>query len=486
MQPEAPPPGASGAREFPHRDEITSAIDSACSRVGVPGLGVAIYHSDASYAGGFGVTDVETEAGVTPDTAFYIASSTKSMTAMALAILHQRGEIDLDAPLSRLAPAGTFPEAVRPDAVRLRNLLTHTSGLDNLAITLRLAFTGQHDPQTLWRLLGACTPNTDAPLGRYQYTNLGYNIATMLTDRVLDVRWQDVLQREVFRPAGMTRTSARVSDAQRWSVAKPHWSALSSGAQRIYLEKTDETMHSAGGVLMSAGDALRWLELLVENGMGGGRQVIPAAVMESTRAPLVEAADTEYGAHHYGLGWFLSSYRDEPLVHHFGDYQGYRAHISYMPDRRIGVAVFANDASASYWLVHGVANYAYDLALGHSDAQSRFEAAVVSAIRERDERAQRVDAERAERAGLAWTLTRPQSAYLGVYDNPYMGRVEVYQDRDRLALRFGAMQSIAGPSTQPDAVHVEFFPFNGMPILFDGSNARPDALLFRRQRFARV
>lgn len=130
---ETPPPGSSGTREFPHRDEIIAAVDSACSRIGVPGLGLAIYHSDASFAGGFGVTDVETQEGVTPDTGFYIASSTKSLTAMALAILHQRGDVDLDAPLSSAAPAGTFPDAIRPNDVRVRDLLTHTSGLDNLS-----------------------------------------------------------------------------------------------------------------------------------------------------------------------------------------------------------------------------------------------------------------------------------------------------------------------------------------------------------------
>ena len=80
----------------------------------------------------------------------------------------------------------------------LRHLLSHTHGLTGTGIAYRLAYTGEHDPATLWRLLAPLRPNREAPLGTYRYTNLGYNIAAMLIERRTGRRWQDIVEREVF------------------------------------------------------------------------------------------------------------------------------------------------------------------------------------------------------------------------------------------------------------------------------------------------
>ncbi len=331
----------------------------------VPGLAVAVYMRDGAYVRGFGVTDVETGERADADTSFYIASSTKPLTALALAALHERGEIDLDESLPSYAPDAPFPDTVRPDDVTFRHLLSHTGGVANGPLGFRLAFTGQHDAQTLWRLLASCTPNEDAPLGEFDYTNDGYDIATVLSDRVLGVTWQDLLAREIFSPAGMVRSTAIMSHAQSagWSIAKPHRIDAEGRMRRIYLEKTDRTMQSAGDVIMSANDALRWLELMIERGCIGRRHVAPAGVIETTRAPLADVGETfaEYAREQYGLGWYLSRYRDERLFHHFGGFAGARAHVSYMLDRGVGVAAFVNDDTASFAFVDAIANYVYDL-----------------------------------------------------------------------------------------------------------------------------
>lgn len=62
----------------------------------------------------------------------------------------------------------------------------------------------------------------------------------------------------------MMHTTARASRAAAagWSVARPHL-AIDGAPRRIYLEKVDRTMQSAGGMLASAGDAARWLELMI-------------------------------------------------------------------------------------------------------------------------------------------------------------------------------------------------------------------------------
>jgi CubicO group peptidase (beta-lactamase class C family) len=479
-------PHAAAARlVLPFAAQLDAAIGEAMARKLAPGLGVAVYSRDGVYVRGFGVADMATGEAVTPATAFYIASSTKSLTALALAALHARGRLDLDQPLAAYAPDAPLPAAVRPGEVRLRDLLTHTGGISNDALAYRLAFTGDHDPATLWRLLATSEPNREAPLGRFQYTNVGYNIATVLTDRQLGIGWQDLLRREVFRPAGMARASARMSEAKAggWSVAKPHGLGPDGTVGRVYLEKTDRTMQSAGGVIMSTQDALRWLELLVEGGRVDGRQVIPESVLKATLAPRAEVGLTfaEYHRNQYGLGWYIGDYRGEPMVHDFGSFAGFRAHVSFMPRRRIGLAVFANDGTVASPLTDVIANYVYDTAAGASDAVQRYQAGLERVAVRAKAMVQQV----AGRAPPAWTLTRPRAAYAGVYENEAWGRIEVTVQDGNLHLRYGVMKAQAQAYPASDSIRVELEPGRGQVVAFEGGGERPPALICMLQRFRR-
>jgi CubicO group peptidase (beta-lactamase class C family) len=480
---------APGIRESPLSGELDQAIGHAVSTLpAVPGLAVAVYTRDGSYVRAFGVTDTTTHSPATADTAFYIASDTKPLTALALASLQARGELDLGQTLAAYAPEANFPAEIQPDKVTLRQLLTHTSGIENNPIGFRVAFGGEHDPATLWSLLATSKPNTKAPLGTFAYTNVGYNIATILTDRKLGVRWQDLLEREIFRPAGMTRSSASMSKAQGagWSIAKPHgWDPESGRSERIYLEKTDQTMQSAGGVIMSAHDARRWLELMIEDGRLDGRQVIPSAVIQSTRAPLADLDESRDGftRKHYGLGWYLGSYRDEEMLHHFGGFPGARAHVSYLPARRAGVAVFINDSSVSAPVVDLVAKLVYDRLAGRADAREAFDAAVAKLATDGPAR---FIAGRNERAARPWKLSLPRAAYAGEYRSAEMGTMKISLVDGEIRADIGILRAVATPYTEADSIRVEFAPGQGEVVRFEmAAGPNPAALVFGGIRFER-
>src|SRR5690606_8402913 len=131
--------------------------------------------------------------------------------------------------------------------------------------------------------------------------------------------------------------------------------------------------------------------------------------------------------------------------------------------------------SAAFPLVDAIANYVYDRAAGRENADAAFDEALANVARRREEGAQRVDADRANRASREWLLTRPTAAYAGAYENAEYGRVEVSASGDTLTVRNGALHSIAEPFTRPDSIRVELIPFSGMPILFLGDGPSPEA-----------
>lgn len=477
---------------WPIAEELDAVVTAAMQRLNTAaGLAVAVYTRQGVYARGFGVTDVTTGERVDADTAFYIASATKPLTSLALLRRAERGEIDLDQPIGAFAPDAPFPADVRPGEVTFRHLLSHTSGIECDPIGFRVAYSGQHTPDLLWRLLAHSSVNAEAPFGQFEYTNTGYNIATVLTDRHFGQRWQDMLQAEVFRPCGMTHTTARMSQAaaRRWRVARPH-GALPEGITRLYLEKTDATMQSAGGVVMSANDALKWLELMIEDGMVGGRAILSAASIEAARARIATTADgttfAGYDRAAYGLGWYQGPYRDELLFHHFGGFVGARAHVSHIPDRGVGVAAFVNDNTVASQLTDAVANFVYDRTAGRADAQSAFDAKINELIRRRDQFFERVRADRANRAGRAWTLTRPRAAYAGAYENERFGRIEISAAGEALDVAFGVMHARAEPFTAPDSIRVELLPLSGEPMVFEGPESGPAILRYDGDAYTRV
>lgn len=479
-----------GRRSLALAGEIDAAVQRALALDLAPAFSVAVYTREGVYAKGFGLADIDTRERASADTAFYIASSTKSMTALALSCLQARGVLSLDSALAEVSPDSAFPSATRPAEVRLRDLLTHTGGIANEPIEYRFSSTGQHDPETLWRLLAASEPNVEAPLGRFQYANVGYNIATILTDRKLGVRWQDLLRSEIFEPATMTRTTASMSRARssRWSIAKPHRLDTSGKRERSYLEKTDQTMHSAGGVIMSAHDAARWLELMIEDGRVGGRRCVPAEVVQAARSPLasVDAELDGYRREAYGLGWYIGPYRSERMLHHFGGFSGFRAHVSCLPAQATGVAVLTNDSTVGLRTINAIANFVYDRAGGYADAGQRLEAALEGNAANYRRAVQRRAADHASRASLSFSLTRSLAAYAGVYEHPLWGRIEISVEGGMLRATCGVQRALAQPSDKPDTVWVELEPGDGVVLKFEGDATAPETLSLAGNRYRRA
>jgi CubicO group peptidase (beta-lactamase class C family) len=485
---------APASAEAQDRQALAPALDRFIERAmgrleAMPGLSVAVVDDQGLiHAAGFGVADVETPVAVTVDTPFYIASSTKSFTALAIAAMDHRGELDLGAPISSWSTGSGVPTELAL-SLSLSDLLSHQSGVRNDAIAFRVAFSGDWTPEGLWGLTAETQPNPDAGHGRFEYTNAGYNLATVLMERRWGRDWRDMVRQEVLEPLALSRTTARI-DALRASgvvIAGGHFADRPGPARRSPLQKTDSTMQSAGGLVSTASDMAVWLEAQINDGVVGGRRVFPEGLVASTHAARVDVDSRSgpYTRHGYGLGWYLGRYGDDLLIHHFGGFAGSRAHVSFMPDRGIGVVVMVNEDLAAGDLADLVANYAYDFAAGMRDIDAAYDARLDALVLQRDERRARLAAAAEERRQRPRTLTLPDAAYVGDYVSSALGRMIVLQTPNGLELSIGAMRATAEPATQPDALRVELTPFQGQVAQFEVSNQRAEALTLAGYRFLR-
>lgn len=443
----------------------------------IQGVGIAIFSPDDSCAFGLGVTDIDTQENVTADTAFYIASSTESMFALSLASMDARGELDLDQPIAEFAPSAPFSTRIHTDRITLRHLLAMSSGIKNPAYVHRVAYSGEHSQDQLWALIAETKPNRSPNIrfGKFRYTNWNYNLAARLVEEEHGILWQEILAKEIFDKLEMTRTTAYMSQAveEGWSIARPHSTLEPNGTVRTYLEKTDATMHSAGGVITSANDALKWLEVLIEDGQLDGQQLFSPEVVRSTRQCLTEV-NAEYNGFNrdcYGLGWYVGPYRDTSiaLFHHFGGFSGAKAHVSYMPGRRLGVAVFVNDSAVGAKFADAFADYVYSQQLGLDGSQETYSRDIAEIREWTADIRNRLKSLRMEIAARPTRLRHTTSAYAGVYANQDFGTFEVDMVDDRLRFTNGQLIAIAQSGTEPETVRVELVPLEGEKIQFQVS-----------------
>lgn len=471
------------------RADADAFIRRALDRVGVvPGLSIAVVEGDeAILTAGYGVADLATGAPVDADTRFYIASSTKSFTALAIAAMAARGEIDLEAPVTAWsnlpgAPAELFAN------VSLTDLLSHRSGLDNSPMSFRAAMSGEHTPEAMRGLVAATVARDDTPHGTFRYSNAGYNLATTLLEARTGHDWRVLVRDEVLRPAGMTDTTGWVSEARAEGVvAAGHLGHGAGGPVRSPLQKVDATMQSAGGLVSTADDMARWLEIQLNDGVLDGRRVFPAGLVASTHRPLAtnDATFGPYVREAYGLGWQIGRYGDDVLIHHFGNFAGSRAHVSFMPERRLGVVVMINEDAVAGGLADLVANYVYDWHAGRPDLEAVYDAALTAFVANRDAARASIARQSADRAARPWMLSRPLPAYAGTYAGPSLGTIRVAERDGALVVTSGVMEALAEPFTRPESIRVELAPLQGQVILFAADGQTPGSLEFLGETFAR-
>jgi hypothetical protein len=223
--------------------------------------------------------------------------------------------------------------------------------------------------------------------------------------------------------------------------------------------KTPETMGPAGGTFTTSADTAKWLIAMIND----GNDVLPKKAVR-----MVQSAQTTRKARFryldrwaWGFGEDLGDYEGELIVHRPGGVGGAYSFISFMPDRRIGVAVFSNGGAA---VADAVAMYAYDLLLGKPNLEAKWNEAIAKAVastqKAREQRAQ-WDARLADRKAAA----RPLARYAGTYNYDRLGRLDVAESGGRLYAQLGVLR-------------VELVPAGGDAFIADFLDDEPQAVQF--------
>jgi CubicO group peptidase (beta-lactamase class C family) len=315
-----------------HRAVIAAAralVRDSMAAGKITGLSVTVAIDGAIvWSEGFGFADVENHAPVSRCTRFRIASVSKALTGVALAQLHERGTLDLDAPVQRYVPA--FP--AKPWPITTRQIAGHLAGIRHYRGDEVYSMRHYEDV-----LAGLAIFQDDSllfePGTRESYSTYGYSVLSAVVEGASGDSFLAYMRRNIFDPLGMRSTVAEFPDSILEHRARFY--AHDEKGTLLNAPYVDNSYKWAGGGFLSNTDDLaRFGSALLRPGFLGREALALLFTTQHTR----DGAPTDYG-----LGWQLDWTEGGRVIpRHSGGAVGGNAHLALYPDERMVIAVLAN------------------------------------------------------------------------------------------------------------------------------------------------
>lgn len=462
-------------------DSIVEKLNTKLNLQSAIAIGV-IKNNNIIFEKTYGYANVPQNIEASAETPFYIASTTKSYLCVLAIILEKENKLNLDEPIARYLLGFEFKDTnLSATKITTRDLLTHQAGLKSEAIIVRTSFTGESakNADELLKLFEHCQfIGAD-----FAYSNLGYILAGIIFEKVSGKSWQDLLKEKIFDPMEMNLTSASVWHLYSKMKIHPALGHTISDGKTVIgsLQKADANMHAGGGIFSSLKDSEKWLMLHMNNGKINKLGLVANDFEQIHQLQAYPKSNFyTYKRYGYDMGWYHGTYEGDTLIHCFGSFPGgYRAHTSYMPNKQIGIAVFANAFPEAVFIPDIIANFIYDKLLGKKNLSEKYD----KLIENYTEIVQKFKPEHSEINQSALTnYSHPDKELLGTYYNSNWGTVNITSERNKLYLKWGtdalvkselipyetskyklALTELFSPS---DYVEIYMSKNTGSPILF--------------------
>jgi CubicO group peptidase (beta-lactamase class C family) len=336
----------------------------------VPGCAVAVVHDgQLIWAKGFGVTALQGDQPVTPDTVFPIASCTKSFTTTRMAQLVDAGKVSWDDPLTKYLPWFRLsdPEATR--AVTLRHAASHTGGLaSHDLLWYRWEGTLRQRVERLSQI-----PVESKPGEKYAYQTSLFTALGLVEEAVDGKPWAEQIESGLLAPLAMRNTWADPRKIPASVVrAQPHRLSPSDTPIACEAYPFNET-DPAGSIHSTANDLAKWVQFHLGDGTNPeGKRLVSKGQMDLLHTqqiaqPLtasLRGLNPSSQSMGYALGFTTYDHRGETVLAHGGAVDGMRAQITLVPGKKMGVVVLCNLSLTRMNL--SLTHHLLDLFLGYS------------------------------------------------------------------------------------------------------------------------
>lgn len=366
-------PNAESIGPDPRYSEVTASlerfIEHEMKDKALPGLSITLVDGDSIvWARGFGWEDSTRNIRADANTVYRVGSVSKLFTDIGVMQLVERGELDLDAPVSQYLPDFN-PTNPFGKPITLRQLMSHRSGLVREPPVGNYFETNEPSLASTVESLNK-TALVYEPGTTTKYSNAAIAVVGYVLERTLGEPFAQYLKRAVLEPMGMKEAAfepeehleRRLAAAQMWNLHG-----------EVFPAPTFELgMAPAGSMYATMPELAQFMRVL----FNGGAPLLKSETLQEMWTPQFAPPGATSG---FGLGFALGTLEGERVVRHGGAIYGFATELAVMPQARLGVAVsiskdFANAVATR------IANNALRLALDARNGRSGTEPRVTKAL----------------------------------------------------------------------------------------------------------
>ena len=393
---------------------------------------------------GYGLQSIETKEKVTIDTPFGIASNSKAFTSAALAILVEQGKLKWEDKVIQHIPEFKMYNEYVTNNFNIQDLLTHRSGL-GLGVGDLMIFPADSDFDINDVLNSFQHFKPVSPFRtKFDYDNLLYLVAGELIARVSGQTWESFITQEIIDPLEMKNTYPSFLEAvKNKDIARAHsfnGEDIRVIKNSINFEGKQKLNGAAGGIWASVSDLCKWMLVQLNKGKYGSnlgeklfseeqqremwKMHTPMNLQQDPRSPF------KVNFSGYGLGWFVSDFNGYYKVEHSGLIAGMSSEVILFPKLELGIVILNNSQGAGF--LNGLVSYILlDEYLNIESGINWLE--MGKGMQQQQESMGDPETEKVwEIVELNKNKFLNTKDYIGVYEDPWFGSIEVFEKKGEL------------------------------------------------------
>jgi CubicO group peptidase (beta-lactamase class C family) len=302
-----------------------------------------------------GLQDRAGKVAVTPQTIFHWGSITKTLTAVGIMQLRDRGLLSLDDPITRWIPELRQVHNVygSMDEITIRMLLSHSSGFQNPTWPYRKYTAWEPFEPTRWEQLLAMMPYQQVlfkPGSRFGYSNPAYIYLGRVIEAVTGDPWQSYVYKNIWIPLGITDSYFNLTPWHLVPNRSHNYTLLEDSAYRGREVVFDNGTEFNPGITIPNGgwnapvsDLVKWVRFLSAARADSTQRRIDAIVLKrSTLEEMWTAVVPVDSTESMGLGFFLEQVGQASMIGHTGEQAGFRSFFFFNPRTRVGAVGVVN------------------------------------------------------------------------------------------------------------------------------------------------
>jgi CubicO group peptidase (beta-lactamase class C family) len=302
-----------------------------------PGLSVLIRrHDSILLEKSYGLADMQTREPVTSSTLFNLGSISKTFVANAILILREQGKLSLSDSLIRYFPE--FRNKPIAASVRIRHLLTHTSGLpDTRKVAADTVFYLTAKDEENWYPVTQTDTLVSEPGSRYEYSNPAFNGLALIIEQVSGMRWQSFIEANILRPSGMAASTITDGPHPASGVSHGYQFVKGNWIEDDYGEEPTFAASGNGGVWSGTRELALYYKALRNSAF------LPSHVISESQSVQQPANWSDDDPAFIGWSWFIGTdKRGRKTVYHTGTQGGFHCLFYTIPEDDFLLILLAN------------------------------------------------------------------------------------------------------------------------------------------------